>query len=353
MGRFAAKIAASKPTLLVIVVSLLLGAGPFNLRVRAAEPEPRSLTTSNSFAGSAGVSYRAQFKFATTGTVGSISILFCENTALVDLPCDPPSGFDATNAVNSLQLGQVGFVLSPSSTANNIILSRPPATANAGDVGVYDFNNITNPTNPGPMYARFLTYSTSDASGPYTDAGGMALYFQNSVDINAEVPPYLLFCLGENISGLDCNTATEPFSDLGSLKPSLTAAAQHQLLVATNASNGYSMWVQGSSMTSGSDVITPMAGGASQKGVSQFGINLRANTTPNIGQDPSGPGSGTAVAGYNLQNQFRFQSGDTLASSALPDDYRKYTVSYIVNVPSGQPGGVYSTTLIYVCLANF
>jgi hypothetical protein len=125
------------------------------------------------------------------------------------------------------------------------------------------------------------------------------------------------------------------------------------MVIASNAGGGYSMWVAGTSMTSGANVITAMTGGTAQKGTSQFGLNLIANTNPAVGQNPVGPGAGGVAAGYSQPDHFRFNSGDTLASVTLPDDLRKYTVSYIVNIPSNQPGGVYSTTLTYVCLANF
>ncbi|HEV7454957.1 MAG TPA: hypothetical protein VGO07_06895 [Candidatus Saccharimonadales bacterium] len=181
----------------------------------------------------------------------------------------------------------------------------------------------------------------------------MALYIHPSVDITAEVPPYLTFCLGENISGVDCSTATEPFSDMGNFSPNLTSAAQHQVVIATNAPDGYSMWATGTSMTSGGNVLVPMTGGTSVKGTSQFGINLRANTIPVIGQNSAGPGVAAVTPNYAQPNHFRFNSGDMLATAPVPDDYRKYTISYVVNIPAGQPGGVYSATLTYVCLANF
>ena len=167
------------------------------------------------------------------------------------------------------------------------------------------------------------------------------------------MPPYLTFCVGETITNFDCTSATEAFSDLGDLNPNVVSAAQAQMVVATNASNGYSAWVTGTSMTSGNNVLPGMSGGTAQKGVAQFGLNLRANTSPSVGQDPSGPGVGAVPAGYNQANHFRFNPGDTVATSPVPDNFRKYTVSYVVDVASGQPGGVYSTTLTYVCLANF
>lgn len=353
MGRVA-KLATSKPSLCLVLALLIVALSPARLdTVYAAELSPRSFTASDSRAGATDVIYRAQFTFATTGPVGSIAIMFCSNTPLIDEPCDAPVGLDASDVDLNTQLGEVGFTVYSGSTANTVILTRPPAVADAGDVAVYDLGDIINPANPGPLFARFYSYPSSDASGPPTDGGGMALYLNNTVTINVEVPPYIIFCIGESISGLECNTATEPFSDMGSFSPTLTAAAQHQMLVATNAGNGYSVFVGGSSMTSGNEVIAPMSGDTSVKGTSQFGLNLRANNSPVIGQDSTGPGLAAVTANYNQQNHFRFSPGDTVVSSPFADDYRKFTVSYIVNVPQGQPGGVYATTLIYVCLANF
>ncbi|HJQ08986.1 MAG TPA: hypothetical protein VJ836_05900 [Candidatus Saccharimonadales bacterium] len=264
-----------------------------------------------------------------------------------------PVGFDALGATLSAQNGATGFTISAAdSTANEIVLTRPPVMqpSTAAD---YTFTGVVNPTNAGSYYARILTYASSNASGAYTDAGGLAFVILPSLSISTEVPPYLTFCLGESITNFDCNTAAEPFSDLGNLSPNLASAAQSQAVIATNAGNGYSMWVSGTTMTSGNNVISPMPGGTSQPGTAQFGLNLRANTNPVIGQNAAGPGAGTVANNYNQQNIFRFQSGDTLVSALTADDYRKYTISYIVNIPVNQPGGVYSTTLTYVCLANF
>ncbi len=337
-----------------MVAALIIVAGPLKaVPVGADQMTPRSLTLSSNIAGDQNVSYRAQFTIATSSLIGSIDILLCSDTPLLDQPCTPPVGLNTSSAQLTSALGQTGFSLSTTTPPNELLLTRAPLIAFAGQTVSYDFSKIANPTNPGPLFARFLTYASSDASGTPVDAGGLALYIANSLDVNAEVPPFLLFCLGENITAFDCSTATEPFSDMSDLSSSTTAAAQHQVLIATNAGNGYSMWVTGTSMQSGNDVITPMSGGTSQKGTSQFGINLRANTAPHIGSDATGPGVANPVAAYNQPDHFRFQSGDTIAGAAAPSDFRKFTISYIVNVPAGQPGGVYSTTLTYICLANF
>jgi hypothetical protein len=318
----------------------------------AAQLVPRSLTLSTALGAEHNVTYKVTAGLPTAATVGSLRIQFCSNTALVDDACVAPFGFDALNAALGSQTGAGGFTLSTSSTINELVLTRPPAFQPSA-TGAYTFTNITNPSATGSYYARVFTYSSSDGTGPYIDAGGLAFAIDPSLALSAEVPPYLTFCVGESITNFDCTTATEAFSDLGDLNPNLTSAAQTQMLVATNASNGYSAWVTGPPMTSGNNVLSAMTGGTPQKGTPQFGLNLRANTSPSVGQEPSGPGAGTVTAPYAQLNHFRYASGDTIVTSPVPDDFRKYTISYIVNVAANQPGGVYSTTLTYVCLANF
>lgn len=349
-----AKATTPKWRIAIIVVSLLVAAGPFNSQTAyAADLSPRAIKISSSFATQTAVDYEITFNYATAGPVGSLMVMFCQESPLFVSPCTQPAGFDASGATLTSQTGETGFTVFGGSTAHEVILTRPPSVVAAGTNSVYTLSNITNPANDGALYARILTYASSDATGPNTDFGGLALAINPRPTIQAEVPPFLLFCLGESVVGFDCDTATEPFSDVGILGPLVTGAAQSQLVVATNGASGYSMWVIGGTMTSGNNTLPAMAGGPSQQGVSQFGINLRANTDPVVGQNATGPGVATIDAGYNTPNQFRYQSGDSLVTADSPDDFRKFTVSYIVNVADAQPGGVYATTLTYITLANF
>ncbi len=125
------------------------------------------------------------------------------------------------------------------------------------------------------------------------------------------------------------------------------------MVTSTNAGIGYNLATYGTTMTSGNNEIAATQNATSQVGTNQFGINLRANTTPHIGADTSGPGTAHPTTNYNNVNRFTFKSGDTVAQATGAQDYRKFTTSYIVNVSKDQAPGVYSTTLTYVCLANF
>ncbi|HSW98217.1 MAG TPA: hypothetical protein VLF71_00070 [Candidatus Saccharimonadales bacterium] len=336
------------------MASLLIAAGPFAVQhAFAAQIQLRSITISDNQAQHTGVTYNTRFFIPTAGTLGSIEITFCDNSPLEDDVCNAPAGFDISHAALNTQSGQTGFSVSGTSTANDLVLTRPPAGNGIG-MANYVLTGVKNPDTGGPLFARIFLRSTSAGTGPYDNFGGLALSILGLLSINLEVPPYLIFCIGENITGTDCTTATEPFSDLGDLSSGVTRAAQHQFLVATNAQNGYSVFASGGTMSSGNNTIHAMAApGPSLKGASQFGMNLAANTNPAIGQDPQGPGIGAATSNYNQQNRFYFNSGERIAGSATSDNYRKYTVSYVVNVPPDQPGGVYSTTLTYTGLANF
>lgn len=297
--------------------------------------------------------YLLGFHLSTAGTLGSIDIQFCANDPLIGDPCTVPPGLDVSGATLINQSGPIGFAISGASTANEIILTRAPSFA-AVQSASYEFSGIVNPSTAGSYYVRVQTYATSDASGPASDFGGIAIAFINEVAISATVPPFLIFCTGVTIPGLNCANANGDFIDFGELLTSRASSGSSQMLVATNAGQGYNISFDGPTMASGVNTINGLTtGDVSRPGTSQFGFNLRANTTPPDGSNPTGPGTGTPTAPYNQPNFYRLNSGDVIASNSGPEDLREYTASYIVNRPLGQAPGIYVTTLTYIALATF
>lgn len=338
----------------VLMISLFSAAGSFFLgHAAAAELGSRSLELSDSRAAQSGVTYNVAFHITTVQTLGSIQIMFCSNSTFPTDPCTAPGGFDASSAVFTQESGVSGFSISPNSTANDIIITRPPSPTAAVTAGLV-FNNITNPSNAGSYYVRVLTYPTSDATGAYTDSGGMAFPMNVAVNVHVDVPPYLLFCTGNTISGTDCSTASGDFIDLGELSTTHTSTGQSQMVIATNAQNGYSITATGTTLTSGNNTIPALSvDSPSQVGVSQFGINLRANTNPLVGANPTGAGSGAPTTAYNQPNLYQYKNGDTIATNPAVEEDRKFTVSYLVNISKAQPAGIYASTFTYVALGNF
>lgn len=337
-----------------VAISLLLAVGLLSThRAFGAQITSRSLMVGSSHPGAVNTAYDFKFTIPASEQVDSIELSVCGNSALVEDPCIAPTGFDASGAVISSQTGLGGFILSPSSDANNLILTHAPGNIMGPAAVSITFTGITNPAAADTYYAKIFTFTTTDASGPYTDFGAMAFAINPNFSVSAEVPPYLIFCQGVTITGFDCGTAAGDQIDLGQLSSAVPSVGSSQFLTATNAGSGYTVRVSGITMTSGNNVIPAVTGTFSQTGVSQFGLNLRSNSNPVIGQEPVGPGVAVPMPAYNIANKFRFVDGDIMAHASGVDDYKKFTVSYLVNVSKDQPPGVYSTTLTYICLANF
>lgn len=333
---------------LVIAVLSLWLAPASGAHLQAVQME-----TSSSVPG-ASTSYNFSFNTVTNGTLGSILFQFCSDDPIQGAPCTAPSSFNVTSANLVSQSGATGFSISSATSGNNLILTRTPQVSLAMPVA-YEVSNINNPANVGSYYVRVSTYASSDATGSYTDYGALSFYVDNtSVAVNAQVPPFLTFCVADTIGGLNCSNASGNYINFGYLTVSQTSIGQSQFLIATNAGDGYAVWLSGTTLTSGTKTIANMTSSdVSRPGTAQFGLNLRANITPLVGQDPTGPGVSQPASGYNNPNFYRFVPGDVVTATSAPEDFRKYTVSYIANVPTNQPIGVYASTISYICLANF
>jgi hypothetical protein len=352
MIRVPAKLWSSIRTYCIIAALPIMGVGLFVVSpVQAAQLEQRSLQLSNSIPGETS-NYAITMNIPTSDTLGSIKVEFCANSAILYLSCTAPTGFDVSGASIASQTGISGFTVDASTTSNVLILSRTPDNF-AGGVIAITLSNVTNQSVEASSFARYYTYATDDASGPVTDDGAVAYSINDDFAVSAEVPPYLTLCVGVAIA-TDCSSVAGDFVQLGELSSARSSSGQSQVAVATNAGDGYTVRVTGATMTSGNNTIPPMTNaGSSAVGTSQFGINLRANTAPSMGADPDGPGVGQPSAAYGQVNIFKYASGDIVAGSSVPDDFRRYTVSYLVNISRNQQPGVYSSTFSYVALGNF
>jgi hypothetical protein len=339
-------------TISILVSLLILGVRPLLFHSYADKLPNRSLRLDDPRQGVT-TDYHFTFDTITPSSIGSMRFQFCSDTPLVEYPCTDPIGFDASNAVLIGQTGDSGFSVATNTGTNEIFLTRAAAMTSAG-TSSYDLSGITNPTANGSYFVRIQTYPTADGSGPSTDGSGLAFVINDAIQLSTYVPPYLLICTGVTIDGYDCATASGDYVNFGELSSSATKSAKSQMVVATNAGSGYSVWADGTTMTAGNDTIPAITGSdVSRPGTSQFGLNLAANTSPGIGENASGPGAATVSANYDVPDRYRFVPGEQLAAAPSVSDYRKFTVSYIINISKDQPPGLYASTMTYVGLANF
>lgn len=303
------------------------------------------------------------------GNVGSIKFQYCTTASGT---CTLPTGTVTTSATLDAQTGATGFTLN-NTTNGTPFLTRTAAAVLANTAVTYTLGSVTNPTATNTaFYVRISTYATIDTTGAATDTGTVVTSTATQIQLTGIMPESLVFCTGGTVGTTggvpDCSTATGGAVSFDRLfSPSDTATAVSQMAASTNAGFGYSITVNGATMTSGSNTITAMSTATTGvKGTSQFGMNLKANTTatsnPAVGTEVAPAANGTnykgqAKLGYDAVDTFKFLTADVVAASdntgAGPTDSQIFTSSYIVNVTGSQGAGTYTTTLTYVATATF
>lgn len=172
--------------------------------------------------------------------------------------------------------------------------------------------------------------------------------YDNRAGFNTTNEPRLTFVV---------NTTSINF---GIFSPSTTKTATSTFSVLNYTSSGYVVFVAGSPPVNDSYTLTGMSSTApSSVGTEQFGLNLKANTSPatfgaEAVQVPSSDFAyGEAASNYNTANQYRYVSGETIARSTQASGQTDYTIAYIVNVANATPGGAYTTNHQLICIGTY
>lgn len=353
INRSAQNIVSTTGRFLLCLVLIVIAAG-IPLQVAFADPYPklpnRSLRIDDATPG-ATTDYYISFRYPADTIIGSIRFLMCDS-AVIDDPCVNPGG-DMSSALLGSQSGVTGFNIT-SQSANEILISRAANQFASTVQSTYRFDDVVNPTGlPQKFFIRIQTYPSDDGSSTFNHASSVVSATTEPIVITSEVPPILYFCAALFVTEY-CQSIGGNFIDYGNLSSVTEDAAVSQFGAATNAPGGYVVTINGNTMTAGIRSIAPLAVPTiNVPGTAQFGLNLRANTNPAIGQDVFGDGFGVVTANYNTPDQFMYQDGDIVATSATPTLFNTFTVTYLVNVPPTQEAGIYNTTVTYICTAAF
>jgi hypothetical protein len=334
---------------------LLVLAGFMPQLVNAAQITGRSFTLSNSDGAATSVTYT--FGSAALPTATAVRSVAAQACTTASGACSTPTGFTGASASLASQptgLGSTSSWTNGSNAGNLRITHASNVTAPSGAVAIV-WNGVTNPTADNTtFYLRVTTYSDA-AYTTAIDNGVVAVSTAEAIQVTASVDETLTFCVGTSgVTNSSCSGATGNSVALGSLTTSTTGSGTSQLGVATNASSGYSITINGTTLTSGGNTITALSTQtASTQGGEQFGVNLRDNATPNVGTDADGSGTATPTANYNTVDQFRFVTGDSIASKNSSDAFRRFHVAYIANIASTTEPGSYAATMTYIATPTF
>lgn len=192
-------------------------------------------------------------------------------------------------------------------------------------------------------------------SGTMSDSGTTTVNIitNDTVVISAIVPQALTFAISANslnFGNLD-SAATRYASSTNAAGDSRDTVA-HTLTVSTNAPAGYSITVQGQTLTSQQNAsntisaigVTPTA---TSTGSEQFGIYATK----------SGGVNGAIDATYGAGPLFGYDATATTSAifvtGSTPTNTETYSLHYAANIAALTEAGTYSASLVYVSTANF
>jgi hypothetical protein len=240
--------------------------------------------------------------------------------------------------------GQVLTLTAPSSAFSTTIAANACVQIEIGTNATTGSTGNTQITNP----ASANSYSI-DIAGAFSDTGSATVNIltDDSVDIAATVAQSLTFSISDTSIGFGTlNSASARFAT-GDAVGSGSETEAHNLIVGTNATNGYSLTASGTTLTAGGGATITAIGGtaaASSPGSEQFGMRFSASG-----------GSGSVSAPYASAN-FAFDTAafpDQIASATGASANTTYSARYLANIAANTDAGSYSATVTYVATANF
>lgn len=343
----------------ILLVAMISAFPIINMaRVNAASIMGRSVELSDSVGDASNVTYTLTTSaLPTPGTaIKSMDIKFC--TSLTDDCASTPAGFSSSASTLASQPSGVGsasgWTVNTAAAGSLRIVNAANSTNPSGAVSVV-WNGVHNPTAVNTTFYGVITTYSDSAWTTAIDTGSVALSTSTEIQVALAVNETLTFCTGTSITGQNCGTIAGSLVDLGDGSTTSTSTGTSVMAASTNGDTGYSITVNGTTLTSGSNTISALStGGASSIGTAQFGFNLADNNvTPPVGADKTGTGTGAASANYGINDTFRFADGEVIASAAGPTNANTFTVGYIANIDGITPAGVYTTNLTYIATANF
>lgn len=253
------------------------------------------------------------------------------------------TSFDFSAVIPGDVSSTLGGSVALSGTNNTIITLTYAAGFAAGSTETITISG-TNALNPGTAGTYVI-----DVAGSNGDTGEITVPIvnNNQVNISAKVPQTLNFDVSETLVDFgDLTSANAQYATAGGGSATEPTNA-HTITAGTNATGGYTVSVEGDTLTSGGGDTIDRIGDATAvtAGTEQFGLDV----------DYASGGNAPTVAAPFDDYGMTDASGtpETLATQTGPTDDNIFDVNYVANVSSGTEAGQYSTTFTYTMTANF
>jgi len=175
----------------------------------------------------------------------------------------------------------------------------------------------------------------------------------DTVQVSAIVPQSITFSISSNsINFGNLSSGAPKYASSTNVSGDTADVVAHSLAVSTNAPSGYTITVQGQTLTSqqnSADTITAIGStpATSALGTEQFGIYATKSGGVNGTIDP------TFATASSFGYDATATSSATFASGSSSTNTETYALHYIANIAGLTEAGTYSANLVYVGTANF
>lgn len=229
-------------------------------------------------------------------------------------------------------------------SGSSVVYIRIGTNAINQSVGAYQVTNATTTGN-----------KAIGITGTMWDNGTTTVNMINddTVQVSAIVPQSLTFSISSNsINFGNLAAGGAKYASSTNAAGDSTDTVAHSLAVSTNAPSGYTITVQGQTLTSqqnSANTINAIGGtpAVSNFGTEQFGIY--ATKTGGV--------NGTIAVPYATPSSFGYDAtattSATFASGSSSTNTETYSLHYLANIASITEAGTYSANLVYVGTSNF
>ena len=367
MRKYGSRLRIVAYAVMIVLLPVVAVVSGLTRQAYAAQLTSRSIQMSSSNNGATGVTYLISFTTATTATLKSLVIDFCDNDPIIgDSTCTAPTGF-TVGTPTATQSGLPGTWTAASANSGRTLTLTNATNSTSVGSGTSVTITLTTATNPTSdnhsFYARILDYVNSSgadsaatyapgAEGNYIDGGGVAMSTGKIINITARVMESLSFCVYSSSCG-DDPSMTIGHGTNNILDATAVDTKTANFSISTNAQSGATIRLKGDTLKSGTNSIA--AAGASPitivAGTANFGMRISAAGTNITATSPYNGGSGSQY-GFNTANTTSTY-GDNIATLSGPVNSSASTMTFAATAANTTPAGIYTAAEQLIATGQF
>lgn len=335
-------------------------------QVSAAQVTTRSIEMSSSTAGATGTTYLVTFTPATTATLKSIVVDFCDESPIVgDATCTKPTGFSVGAPTATTSISGTWTAAQANSNRTLTLTNSTGTSVPAATPVTITLTTATNPnTDNHSFYARILTYVNDSGAnsaatyaagseGTYNDYGGIAMSTGKVINITARVMETLAFCVYKT------TCTDDPSLTLGAGTPQVIDAnavytGTAKFSISTNAQSGADVRFKGDTLKSGSNDIDAKGAtaGAITAGTESFGFylsTLGTNVTATAPYSSTASNYALDTGGSGITSTY----GQAFAALSGPTNSSVTTLTFGTTASNTTAAGIYTAAEQLIATGKF